>query len=120
MRVFLKAITITLIFLYCFVIGVYSNQLYTLNTSYLNNNNSDNFHFSLKGPSILYHITNTEKSISYLQYSFCQKNILSDFLISENDASHVEFLLSSYISGESNRILKFKQTDIIFPFHNFW
>lgn len=120
MKVFLKTLTIILVSLYCFVISIYNDQLFALNTSCLNNKNSDNLHFSLKGHGILYHITNTGNSISYLPYYFCQKNILSDFLIPEHEASCFEFLISAYISNASNRILKFKQTDIIFPFHNFW
>lgn len=115
---------LTTLFLYCFVISLYSSNAFADSTTFLKHSNSETEQYnSVLSSKLLSHTPPSESSVnlfnsvspsslknSFKEFSACIKAI-------ENSFFHT---FSQYSFYSQNVLVRLKQADIIFPFHYFW
>lgn len=121
----LKILSITTVFIqYCFFISIYCGTVFSTPSPFPNTNahesfasviltNGDNHAEQAESSNNFYHnIPRTPIKNSFNQFSFSSLAPLGAIINST--------ISSLYIFYSKNLLIRFSNTNIIFPFHNFW
>lgn len=108
---------------YCFAISIYSNA-FNAGSSFSQLTTSQNqLHKSEASSNLFCHTTQSESSVfasSHISFPSL-KNSLSAFAACTNTTEKLFFsAFSQYNFYAQNLLIRLKQTDFIYPFHNFW
>lgn len=110
--------------LFCYFIGNCSNSFAATETySPIDKSTQDICYFKNQPANTFGYAINNENNYNCFNNltSSSQKNKYYDFATCGNStASAIENTVSEYIYYIENIVVRFSQTDIIFPFHNFW
>ncbi|MEO6904457.1 MAG: hypothetical protein ABI315_15060 [Bacteroidia bacterium] len=109
--------------LYGFVISLCSSNALMGSASLSESNSQTEYYNSLISSNLLYHISQTENSISVFRHSppHSLKKPFNDFSSNLKTAERLyvhTFLQYQFYS--KNVLVRLQSTDIIYPFHSFW
>ena len=109
--------------LYSIIVSIYSPCLLYSNASFSTDNSAkDESYFSLFSANLIGPAVNTKNIVTLNDIPFSiLKNYLNKFsaCLKEAELFH-EITFSKYILYAGTIIVRFQQTDIIYPFHYFW
>lgn len=123
-KVFKNTVSLLIIILYCFIISGYSYNHLKTETAFSKGQSSDQKqYYSLVSDNLFCHTVQSEDSVNFVNnFPTSSPKDYHNYTLSSGKAAglFISGTFLKYIFCSRNFIIKFRQTDIIFPFHYFW